>query len=736
MTPALQKYAKRRPVGHFIALGVVALLVYLALFGVDPENLDPTTFDARVWDFSSFTDADRFAIGLRRIQSFFAGFTHPDFTTGEDGFMGRAFELAWQTLSAAILGTAIAVVFGYLLALGAARSVSVGEERAPRWLAWFPLRSPMAAVCSLCRLILDVLRAVPDFAWAVLLVPLLGIGPMTGMVALAISVTGILGKIYSEIWDSIDPRRYEAVRAVGAGRLRTFLYGIRPLSSRSMLSYTLMRAECAIRNAAVIGAVGGGGVGAEIKLRLDYGEYDRVATMVLFTLALTLAADLTANFIRRQLRDDPNHPRAPARQTLRWQMGRKWAGAALALGLVVWSGYYQSIPHPLTVREPQLQRLAALFEPGGWQRMSFFGDLLKPELEWEVTRPGALVQTHFVGLKQDWPEVEKDPAAFAARLKGKRLVLGPVGRDPAHDGPRTYIQKLTGEPLEQTFASITTSTSDIDTMVMVATGKADIGAIEWESFGPARKNPQTAPYMKRRGPVIDLAHTTDFYRGEKIEAGALPVALRSALIPVGMAVIGTLIGVLAAMLLCYPHSVAFQLEPHRFTGESPSVLSRLLRWLQAIVSRAVALTSRAIPEVMWAMFFMAFFGMGVVAGAFALAVHSMGVLVRVFSETVDNIPYRRFEQASGGSRMACFGYAAVPASWKDWMTYAFFQFESNVRAGVVLGIIGSAGLGFIFSFNFEHFHYHKASTDLIVIILLTVIIDRLSRLLKLTRVST
>jgi phosphonate transport system permease protein len=114
----------------------------------------------------------------------------------------------------------------------------------------------------------------------------------------------------------------------------------------------------------------------------------------------------------------------------------------------------------------------------------------------------------------------------------------------------------------------------------------------------------------------------------------------------------------------------------------------------------------------------------------------MGVLVRVFGETVDNIPYRRFEQSFAGSRVAWFGYAAVPVSWRDWMTYSFFQFESNVRAGVVLGIIGSAGLGFIFSFNFEHFHYHKASTDLIVIIMLTVIIDRLSRVLKLTRVAT
>jgi len=734
-TPVLQRYGKRRPLGKYLALAAIVLLVYLSLFAVDPENLDPTTFDGNIWDFSSFTDPDRFAVGWARLKGFVGGFGNPDFTTGDEGYIGRAIELTGQTLSAALLGTAIAIMLGYLLALGASRAVCVGEERGPRWLGWFPLRSPAAALCSLCRLILDVLRAVPDFAWAVLLVPVLGIGPMTGMLALAISVTGILGKIYSEIWDSIDPRKYESVRAVGSGRMRTFLYGIRPLSTRSMLSYTLMRAECAIRNAAVIGVVGGGGVGAEIKLRIDYGEYDRVATMVLFTLALTFGADMAANLIRRQVRHDPNHPRAPRRNSLGWQLGRKWVGIGFAVVLVIWSAWFQSVEHR-TVREPQLERLKALFRPEGWQRLAFFKKLLEPELAFEVRREGALVRSHFVGPKSDWPDVVKDPEEFVRRIEGKRIALGPRAREPAHDGPRTYIENLTGRPLEDFAGSVVETESDIETLLLVARGEADMGAIEWESFGPARRNDMTAPYMMRAAPVIDLAHTTDYYRAVKVERGALAESLRKATIPVAMAVIGTLLGVLGAILLCFPHSVAFQLEPQHFTGETPSALARAWRWMQAILSRALALTTRAIPEVMWAMFFIAFFGMGVVAGAFAIAIHSMGVLVRVFSETVDNIPYRRFEQAFAGSRMACFGYAAVPNSWRDWLTYAFFQFEVNVRAGVVLGIIGSAGLGFVFAFNFEHFHYEKAATNLIVIILLTVVIDRVSRLLKLTRVTT
>src|SRR3546814_17923224 len=100
---------------------------------------------------------------------------------------------------------------------------------------------------------------------------MIGLGPLTGALALALNITGILAKVYSELWDGVDERRYAQVSSLGGGRLATFLYGIRPLASRNVLSFTLMRAECAIRNAAVIGAVGGGGLGAEIWYQIRFG---------------------------------------------------------------------------------------------------------------------------------------------------------------------------------------------------------------------------------------------------------------------------------------------------------------------------------------------------------------------------------------------------------------------------------------------------------------------------------
>lgn len=631
---ALQRYSAKRPWAHFVALVVIFILVAASFWAAD-------------WDFSSITDSEQRSLAFKRMQSWASSFMSPDLS---GDFLLTAWRLTLQTLSAAVLGTFLAVIFGFLLAMGSSRAVCVGEERGSGWWRNFPLRSPMALVCSLCRLIQDVLRSVPDFVWAVMVVAVIGLGPLAGALALTLNITGILAKVYSELWDGVEERDYEQVRVLGGGRLKTFFYGIRPLAARSVQSFTLMRAECAIRNAAVIGVVGGGGLGAEIWYRIQFGSWDKVSTLIIFTLLLTLTADLASNFIRRQLRSDPNHPRAVRRTGTFAKLIRGYVGAGFALSIVVWSvwfmGWADNAP-PGQQSKNYLEPALKMAKGENWSNLSFFDRMLKPDF---------------------------DPA--------------PIG----------------------------------------------LG------------DPEKVREVREAGKHVDLFHEYSWYEVWKpaawvsweLEARKWFVwrVIRSASVPLAMGIIGTLLGVMGAIALTYPHSLAFQLEPSKFTGERPHALIRGLRVAQLALARALGLLARGVPEVMWAFLFIAFFGPGLLAGTIAIAIHSVGVLVRVFGETVDNIPYRRFEQSFMGSRMACFGYVASPISWRDWMTYSFFQFESNVRTAVVLGIVGVGGLGFFFTFNFEWFRFEKASTHLLMIIALTIIIDRTSRLLKLSRVST
>ncbi|WP_459937040.1 PhnE/PtxC family ABC transporter permease [Desulfonatronum parangueonense] len=630
---SLDRYAAKRPWKHWA--GIVVILVLVA-----------GAFTTAEWDFSSLADAEQRSRAFSRMLAWIKTFASPDLSPE---FLRHSWALTLQTLSAAVLGISLAVILASLLAIGSARSVMVGEEKARGWLRHFPFRSPAALICSLCRLIQDILRAVPDFVWAVILVAVIGLGPLTGALALALNITGILAKVYSELWDSVEESSYEQVRILGGGRLATLFYGIGPLAARSVQSFTLMRAECAIRNAAVIGAVGGGGLGADIWYQIQFGAWSKVTTLLLFTLALTLTADLASNFIRRQLRCDPNHPRTVRSRSTFAQVSRAYVGVGFAFIVCCWSvwfmGWGDNAP-PGQQSRNYLEPAFKLVTAESWQNLKFFERMLNPEFNLEAVGIG-------------------DPEKVRAlQAEGKTVQLF------AEYGPGEFWKPSAW--------------------------------VAWEL---------------------------------ELRKWFVWRVIKSSTVPLAMAIVGTLLGVLAAMVLTYPHSLAFMVESSHFSGESPPWWVRVQRVLLLIAAKGTGLISRGVPDVMWAFLFIAFFGPGLVAGTIAIAIHSMGVLVRVFSESVDNIPYRRFEQSFIGSRLNCFAYTAGAMSWRDWMTYSFFQFESNVRTAVVFGIVGVGGLGFFFTFNFEWFRFELAGTYLLMIIALTIIIDRISRMMNLSRIS-
>src|SRR5690606_18725434 len=550
-SPARRRHG-RRPLGSFVALLMLALALLAACFAVE-------------WDWVALTDAQHRAEAAARMGAWLAAFLSPDLSAE---FLLHSWDLTLQTLSAAVLGTALAVLFAWPLAMGASRAVCVGEERGG-FLAsrlpqgnflqrHFPLRSPAALLCAACRLLQDILRAVPDFVWAIILVAMIGLGPLTGALALALNITGILAKVYSELWDGVDETRYAQVRSQGGGRLATFLYGIRPLASRNVLSFTLMRAECAIRNAAVIGAVGGGGLGSEIWYQIRFGAWDKVGTLMLFTLLLTLSADVASNYIRRLLRHDirrTSHSRAPR---------GAWYATGCVVAVLVWSLWFMGWGNRAGedgAPRNHLAPAAELLTGQAWQNLTFFSRLLSPEL--------------------DLPAIGIGPEEVVA----KRHEAGTVVELFANYGPSQFLRSEA-----------------------------------WTSW---------------------LEQLRKWFVWRVIESAAVPLAI---------AIVGTVLGIAATILLTYPHSATFQLLSARFTGEVTPAWLKVWRTAVMSLARATAMIARGVPEVMWAFLLIAFFGPGLVAGALAIALHTLGVMTRMFGEAVDNQPLHRFEPTCGASR--------------------------------------------------------------------------------------
>ncbi len=139
--------------------------------------------------------------------------------------------------------------------------------------------------------------------------------------------------------------------------------------------------------------------------------------------------------------------------------------------------------------------------------------------------------------------------------------------------------------------------------------------------------------------------------------------------------------------------------------------------------------------MVWALLLVSFFRHGTLPGMLALALHSGGILLRLFAESADGVPARSLEvvHVLSGSRAKTYAYGVLPRVAPHWIANGFFQLESNVRTGIVLGIVGAAGLGFQFKYAFSWFHYREAGTYLMLMVGFALLLDRLSRLLGFAR---
>ena len=133
---------------------------------------------------------------------------------------------------------------------------------------------------------LTVLRAIPEVVWALIFVRALGLGPGAGVLALAVTYGGMLGKVYTEILESGDTRSARALLEAGSGRLGALFYALVPSSAQELASYTVYRWECAVRASVVMGFVGAGGLGQLMDQSMKMLNGGEASTILLTFLLL------------------------------------------------------------------------------------------------------------------------------------------------------------------------------------------------------------------------------------------------------------------------------------------------------------------------------------------------------------------------------------------------------------------------------------------------------------------
>ena len=227
---------------------------------------------------------------LKATVRFLSTFFPPE-RTGD--FLGEVVRAAWKTVAIATVGTALAVVVAFPLALIANRTLSISRLATGR-VALFP-----AIVRTAIRWVLIFLRSIPEIVWALLFVRAVGLGDTAGVMAIALTYSGMLGKIYIEIFESAEAQGTAALLANGSGRLSSFCYATWPTCLPELTSYTIYRWECAIRASVVMGFVGAGGLGQMMDQSMKMLAGGEVLTMLLVFVLLVWIADLISARLRR-----------------------------------------------------------------------------------------------------------------------------------------------------------------------------------------------------------------------------------------------------------------------------------------------------------------------------------------------------------------------------------------------------------------------------------------------------
>jgi len=200
----------------------------------------------------------------------------------------------WRTVAIATCGMALALLLAIPLTLAATTVLSVSAL--PGRMAPLPF-----VVRQAVRGLLILLRSVPELVWALVFVRVVGLGPTAGVLAIALTYAGMLGKVYAEILESGESQPAVALLRNGSGRLQAFLFGVLPTNAAELTSYTVYRWECAIRSSAVLGFVGAGGLGQQLITSLKMFNGAEVSTILLVFVALVWLADWVSERLRKVL---------------------------------------------------------------------------------------------------------------------------------------------------------------------------------------------------------------------------------------------------------------------------------------------------------------------------------------------------------------------------------------------------------------------------------------------------
>lgn len=250
------------PAPHFAVGVAVAALVIASLFEVAPSP-------------------QRLADGAPRMLSLLDRMTPPNL---DPDFLWRVFNKLIETFQIALAGTVVGILLSVPIGWLAARGVT-----------------PFQAGAFLFKGLISFFRTVPDLVWALVFVVTVGLGAVAGTMTIIVDTIGFCGRFFAEAMEDSEKEPQEALDAIGASKFSILVGAVLPDAMPSMINTALFALEKAVRSSVVLGLVGAGGIGQELKVAFDLFHYQNAATIILAIFVIVLVMEYITDRLRARI---------------------------------------------------------------------------------------------------------------------------------------------------------------------------------------------------------------------------------------------------------------------------------------------------------------------------------------------------------------------------------------------------------------------------------------------------
>lgn len=252
----------RLPALHFVLAVAMGAVVIASLGDVAPSP-------------------ERLANGLPRMADLLGRMLPPNL---DPAFLGRILWRIVETMQIALVGTAVGVLISLPVAWASAKGVT-----------------PFGAGRFLFKALVSLARTVPDLVWALIFVSAVGLGAVAGTMTIIVDTIGFAGRFFAEAMEDAEKEPQEALSAIGASRFSILAGAVIPDALPSMINTALFALEKAVRSSVVLGLVGAGGIGQELKVAFDLFQYRNASAIILAIFVIVLVMEWLTDWLRARV---------------------------------------------------------------------------------------------------------------------------------------------------------------------------------------------------------------------------------------------------------------------------------------------------------------------------------------------------------------------------------------------------------------------------------------------------